>query len=507
MKTIINSIKAGCISVFAHALLFQNMYGQVTFNSTIDFNGGDESAQSIVVLSDGYMLIGGGWGYELGDYFDEKLKFTKIDLNGNVIWQNYFGDSAVNYFCEGQAGIITQDGNVLFSGSRQTPVESEMYLLKIDPATGDTVFFKRYHFDDHIYGLEVKEFSSGELLYSGWDSNDDYGFQFLKLKENGDTIWVKRYGTNNELNPTNFSIGANDTIFVINSDSPALPAGYHYRTIDSVGEVFSSSIFHSDYLFYGLKAQDGGLYGPGGYFPVPPFQSYVYKTDNSGEVIWRYESQVLFDTLLNGELYPGLAKELPNGDFIIMGYYASNNAANYVGIVSKVNSEGIPYWERYYTATPDHYSDRINDLALTADGGFIAAGAGFSEEVAEDQNFWVLKLDSMGCLVPGCDSMDIGIMELSFSNELLTVFPNPVHQNAIIEFTGNSAIDPSDLKMIVADISGKVIYMENISAMNTSGNAMSLRFGFDRKNIPNGVYMISILSNGTSIASTKILFD
>lgn len=214
-------------------------------------------------------------------------------------------------------------------------------------------FLKTYGFDDHIYGLQVKEFSDGNLLYSGWDSNDEYGFHFVKLSSEGEVIWIKRYGINNELNPTNFSISSNDSVYVINSDNITLPEGYHYRILDSAGIVTTSSTFHSDYLFYGLKSNDGGMFGPGAYFPSPPNQSFVFKTDKNGEVVWKYESQIDIDTLIHQELYPGLAKELPSGDFIVMGYFASNNGARYVGIVSKINSEGIPYWERYYTATED----------------------------------------------------------------------------------------------------------------------------------------------------------
>ncbi len=486
-------------------LAYNNLHSQITFNKTIDFSEGDDVGQSIIVLEDGYVLIGNGWGYEVGDYFDEKLKFTKIDLEGNVVWQNILGDSAVSYYCENQSGIFTQDGNILFSGPRQTLIESEMYLLKIDPSTGDTIFLKKYNFDDHIYGLQVKEFSNGNLLYSGWDSNDAFGFHFVKLTSNGDVIWVKRYGTNNELNPTNFSIGSNDTIYVINSDNPFLPPGYHYRILDSAGLVTSINTYHSDYLFYGLKSQDEGLFGPGAYFPSPPFQSYVYKTDKNGEVEWRYESKIDIDTLTHQELYPGLAKELPNGDFIIMGYYASNIGSRYVGIISKVNNEGIPYWERYYTATSDFFNDRINDLALTPDGGFIGVGAGFSEASSEDQNFWVIKFDSLGCLVPGCDTLDIGIMDITPSESNILIYPNPVFDEAIIQVSGIN--DFNSIKILITDITGREILQQSLSRQQIVDSNAAVRFGFSRENVISGIYLLSIYSNNQLVGTKQVIFN
>ena len=503
MKIIKRCLRTRVLLSLIIALIYNNLHGQITFNQTIDFSEGDDVGQSIIVLEDGYVLIGNGWGYEVGDYFDEKLKFTKIDLEGNVVWQNVLGESGVSYYCENQSGLITQDGNILFSGPRQTLIESEMYLLKIDPSTGDTVFLKNYNFDDHIYGLQVKEFSNGDLLYSGWDSNDTFGFHFVKLTSDGDIIWVKRYGTNNELNPTNFSIGSNDSIYVINSNNPFLPPGYHYRILDSSGVVTSINTYNTDYLFYGLKSQDQGVYGPGAYFPSPPFQSYVYKANKNGEVQWRYESQIDIDTLTHQELYPGLAKELPNGDFIIMGYYASNFGSRYVGIISKVNSEGISYWERYYTATTDFFNDRINDLALTPDDGFIGVGAGFSETPSEDQNFWVIKFDSLGCMVPGCDTLIIGVMEMPNTKSNILIYPNPVSDEAIIQVAGITSMN--SIRILITDMTGKPIFQESISNSQIVATNSIHRFGFSRRSISSGVYLLTIYNNNQTIGAKKIV--
>lgn len=505
MRNMIEFVRLRLLLSLIILFIINTLNGQITFNKTIDFNEGDEGVISLVVLEDGYVLIGNGWGYEAGEYFDEKLKFTKIDLEGNVVWQNVLGDSGVSYYCENQAAILTQDGNVLFSGPRQTLVESEMYLLKIDPSTGDTIFLKTYGFDDHIYGLQVKEFSNGNLLYSGWDSNDEYGFHFVKLNSEGEVIWIKRYGTNNELNPTNFSISSNDSVYVINSDNITLPEGYHYRILDSAGIITTSSTFHTDYLFYGLKSNDGGMFGPGAYFPNPPNQSFVFKTDKNGEVVWKYESQIDIDTLIHQELYPGLAKELPSGDFVVMGYFASNTGARYVGIVSKINSEGIPYWERYYTATEDFFDDRINDLALTPDGGFIGVGAGFSEIPSEDQNFWVIKFDSLGCLISGCDTLDIGIMDLKPNFSDVLIFPNPVHNEAIIQLSGLN--DVTEMELAISDLTGRTILRQSVPQSQLQHSGEAIRFGFSRKDLLSGIYLLSIYSEQQLITTKKIIIQ
>lgn len=64
-------------------LFFTNqIQAQATFNKTIDFSNGDDVGFGIVKLNDGYILIGNGWGYEIGEYFDEKLNMQKLILKG-----------------------------------------------------------------------------------------------------------------------------------------------------------------------------------------------------------------------------------------------------------------------------------------------------------------------------------------------------------------------------------------------------------------------------------------
>jgi len=180
------------LSIFC--LLFLNLvfkgylYNQVTFNNTIDFENGDETGFSIITLPDGYIVIGNGWGYESDEYFETKLKYAKLDLEGNVVWQKTIAHDGFSLYCEILSGIQTQDGNIVFGGSRQTDVESEMHLIKFNPDNGDTLLYKVYSYNDHIYGLQIREFSDGKLLMQGWDSNDDYAYNLLKLNANGELL-------------------------------------------------------------------------------------------------------------------------------------------------------------------------------------------------------------------------------------------------------------------------------------------------------------------------------
>ena len=72
----------------------------------------------------------------------------------------------------------------------------------------------------------------------------------------------------------------------------------------------------------------------------------------------------------------------------------------------------------------------LANVLPTADGGFIAAGAAYNPYNAGyppgySQDTWVVKVDSLGCIIPGCDA--VGVQEvLTNFTDALRVWPNPV---------------------------------------------------------------------------------
>ena len=401
------------------------LLGQATFNKTVDFSNGDEVGWSLVQVDDGYILIGGGWGFEIGDYFDEKIKFAKTDLDGNVVWENFIGEPSMHYFCGPQSGILTQDGNIVFCGSKLSAITYSAILIKFNPITGDTIFLKEFNFDDALKGLQVHELSDGNLIILATDENDAYGSILIKTTEGGEFIWQKRYGVAYENAATSFGIYS-DTICLINRNLFCTPEGYKIRTIDMEGALIQELMFDVSCPSMGFLSNQGGFYGVGVKFPIPPYQSFIYRTDLDGLMQWNYNTSFDMDTLEYQDLFPELVRELPNGDLVVGGYFASNYLGTYFGMISKINTYGEPYWERIYTSSIDVYNDsRLLDLEIGSDNEIVLLGSGFNENEIEDQNFWLLKLDSLGCLVPGCDTMGIQIFDLTIGNDKISAYPNP----------------------------------------------------------------------------------
>jgi len=489
-------------------LIFKGcLLAQTTFNKTFDFTNGIEQVYSVATVEDGFILLGSGWGNEIGEFFDVKLKYAKIDFEGNLLWQIFLGDTALNYFIYPKGSLLCHDGNVIFCGSLQTPTTSEIHLIKINSSSGDTIFYKVFSFDDYIYGAQIQELTDGTFITLGWDSNDTFAYILLKTTSDGQFIWEKRYGLTFEEHPTDFNI-VSDTIYVISGNSLCTTEGYRLRKIDVDGNIISTNIFVDDCVAYGLKSISDGYIGAGAYFPAPPYQTFTYKTDGDGNVLWHYETNIDMDTLEYEQLFPDIVKELPNGDMIVTGYFSSNYIGSYVGLVSKINNEGIPYWERHYTSTNDLYDDNIiYDVDFSNDGGFILVGSAFGEEELEGQNFWALKLDSMGCLIPGCDTLDIPIIELPFDQAGILIYPNPVHKEAIIQLTLDHYFNYKDLQIQITDIAGQMVRKIYISNSNIVIDDNTIRFSFQRELIPDGIYLLNIYSEGNILGCGKIILQ
>lgn len=467
------------------------LFAQATFSKTIDFSNGDEGGLGVTQKNDGYILIGAGWGFEIGDYFDQKLKFAKTDLEGNVIWTNFLGEPTIQLFCSPQAGIVTQDENIVFCGSRLTGVSYSVILVKFSPDTGDTIFYKRFAFDDQLKGFQVEELSDGNLLILAEDENDAYGSILIKTTSTGEFIWEKRYGNTNEIAAANFAI-INDTIYLISRNLFCIPEGYKIRVIDSDGIIIQEQSFDEGCPSMGILSNQEGFYGVGATFPVPPYQSYIYRTDVTGQIQWQFNTTLDLDTLEYEDLILDIVRELPNGDLVVGGYFASNYLGTYFGLISKVSLLGEAYWERIYTSSSDLYDDsRLVDIQIGSEGEIILVGAGFGESDMEDQNFWLLKLDSMGCLVPGCDTLSDAILEFFLDETAIIVYPNPTSTESIVQVT---LYEPTylnePLEILLMDISGGIIFKNKVHSFNIDGN--KIRFPFQCNNLMPGIYLIQI---------------
>lgn len=275
--------------------------------------------------------------------------------------------------------------------------------------------------------------------------------------------------------------------------------------LDTTGQVLWTQLYGSANDDYGRSidiAPDGAIYigGDTRNYPGPDKDDYVLKTDADGNYLWHVSPGTAYDDPSahvcalpdNGVLYVGAfidyeigsasysrlyarrytpggalvwdrkygptlfvqelksVKRVGDDDFITCGSVRSEEYPH--GVLLRFDGNGDSLWMRSYThpSTDTTWSDwnDLYDVIPTADGGFAACGYVLSY----GQDSWVIKVDSFGCLVPGCQQFD-NIAEQGIDLNVL-VYPNPTQGRVFISF--RSAMPPTG-EFTLRNSSGQVV--------------------------------------------------
>jgi hypothetical protein len=212
-----------------------------------------------------------------------------------------------------------------------------------------------------------------------------------------------------------------------------------------------------------------------------------------GHVTWSHQyGPPLFSTTF----FAG--KECLNGDIIACG--VSYDGGQHQGLLLRTTSNGDSLWMRHYAfhdSVIDQGSGRFWDVLPTADGGFIAAGVAYQPFNAPyppgySQDAWVVKVDSMGCIVPGCSG--VGITE-QFTNlgDALKLYPNPVHDqlHVGIHLPGNFATN-GPLTLTVTSLEGKLVLQQQLPPLLGRGAGGEGDVLLDVSSLTAGLYSLHL---------------
>ncbi|MCP4632990.1 MAG: T9SS type A sorting domain-containing protein [candidate division Zixibacteria bacterium] len=131
--------------------------------------GGDDSdaATGIDVTEDGGFIICGGT--ESYGHGERDLWLIKTDSEGNTIWSKTLGGSQQD---EGYFAFQTSDGGYVASGQTYSfgAGESDIYLIRLDP-NGDTLWTRTYGGNDEEWGGNLVQCDDGNFLLVGFSGS------------------------------------------------------------------------------------------------------------------------------------------------------------------------------------------------------------------------------------------------------------------------------------------------------------------------------------------------
>jgi Secretion system C-terminal sorting domain len=378
----------------------------------------------------------------------DSLFLFRFDGNGDTLWTKFI-DADTTFLMRGTA--VTTTGDVLLAGLHEYPEEAYVYHLD---SAGNV---KGYHGYAGFDGEDVVDGKDGKWYVCGLgNQTNNYGRGVVVRSDtNGTELWRRTL-------------------------TDAAPGWYK-----SVIALHDSSI-----LCLGVGSPDQQAYGN---FAL------AIKYDPTGNMVWRrdlYESE--------SPSWPSwfhAGYEAADRTLVLAGWYRSF-AQRDQGLIVKLTADGDTVWHRFYSHYPGaaYGKDQIFwDVKPTSDGGMVLTGETNSDAYPYAQ-LWLLKLDSLGCLVPGCGS--VGVEEYTdLFNGKLNVSPNPASDRISIALDLTEGVEVSgQLRAVLLDASGRLALEQPVQQ-----NLNQLRTTVDVGALPAGTYYVHVRDAKRWLAGSKLV--
>jgi hypothetical protein len=462
-----------------------------TFNNRLSFElGSREEGFSCYELDGKYIFAGG--------YFDS-ANFIRggmfaLDVNGEVIeYSTFFNDTSVYFISGASGGDFSEDFMIAGGSYRGILDEFGKGIIIGFNTSGDTLFSYSYAHDN-----EDVIFYKGLIVEDGYlgcgivdDSTDLVPGILVKFDLEGNFLWRQDYAPQNNLSVFLYSAdqtpdggyllggsrisGENNDHLVIKTDSLG---NEEWRKVEGNqyqnGTAMVANTNDGNYIFCGWNS------------PNTTYNSYpqVTKLDQDGEIIWtnNYGS-------LGVMKYAFSMKLLDDGGFVFCG--SDRLQGILYGQIRKIDADGNEIWYRRYTHT-DGIDCWFNDVTPTSDGGYILTGLlGGDQDLGIEQDMWAMKVDSFGCLVPGCQFVHVD----ENNPAALSVYPNPC-DDFINVYVESLNLDQCELQLY--DTQGKLV---RNAAVNNSGSTWII----ESSTLPEGLYVLQLHAGGRMVASERVV--
>jgi len=442
-------------------------------------------ADGIIEQRDGYVLCGAT--VDTIDFWMRRIPLIKISFGGEILWNKDFGDSECDYYTgrPGSFKYLNNRSKYFISGTKNlwNPQNYAVgYLMAFD-TTFDTIYTRTYNLNldqipDTNANFEQMDICENSDLVFGGSMNGSH-LLLWRTDSSGNTKWYKtfHYGTYTlctgysviQTSDKGFALGG----FMYTIGQPETGNSVIVKT-DSLGNQEWVKFLGGPYLDNTAMlslAPDGNIimgtaYGESMTGDIPKSRIYIAKLDNSGNIIWEYKygPNLYFNFLLN-------IRTLENGSIIASG--SCTEVSIYYGWILKVDMDGDSLWlrrERYFEGENSlHY---LYDIIPTSDNGFLTCGDAIP--ISPDtgiRSAWVMKLDSLGCDTPGCDTT-VGIEEdktvrlYDDKTEGFDISPNPARDWIALNLPDNVA--PGAMELAIYNIYGQEVLKRQAFPQNRS---------------------------------------
>lgn len=500
------------LSLSIYSLFSQNIY----VNRQYDFSNNNAAVLFGGILIDNDTFIVNGILTENDHPYKRKSFFTKLDSSGNTIQHTLIDSSDITYFWTYPKTITkAKDGGYFCSGlfDNSNADWNKGSLVKVNHNL-DTLWIRRYSPDSSISGRVIVvanyELDNGNILLvcelRKFDNDmnvieenmlliltDSLGIE-MKRKEWGvayspelpkgflSSPWgLLAYGGNAWFASDNNKGGG----YILNIDSLCnIQDTFICSRLDSVIWINSLALTSdSNLIACGIMTrlhpvtQEWSCLDYIAKYSPPPYQQ-----------LWQIRFQLADCEYSRFEK----AVPTPDGGAVVCGGDYTLPVGNAKGWMIKVSKDGQIIWDRRHTLITggEHH---FVDMVRNADGGFTLAGYIYSNGGAIGTYGWLVRTDSFGCVVPGCQSVGIEVAE-NIAYKML-ISPNPT-----TDFLNVYIAQKPDFKGLLRlyDTNGKVVMSGEVSGENTT-------YIFPVRGLASGMYYLEMSAEGSILQMEKVV--
>jgi hypothetical protein len=399
MLKALNMIFAAVLLLFLVGPEFaQSVYGASVDTAWVKrYNGGANSADggsAIAVDHSGHVYVA---GFTTSSGTSEDYLTIKYDSNGDTAWVRKYNGTA-NLWDRTSAMVIDDSGYVYVTGySYGSGTLSDYLTIKYRP-NGDTAWVRRYGSISYDFASAIAVDDSGYVYVTGYipgaSSNRDYAT--VKYRPNGDTVWVREYSGpgNSEDWPLAIAVDSSGNVYVTGR-STGSGTGFDYATVkyepngDTAWVRRYNGPGNQGDVATAITVDDSGYVYVTGYsrdsVTSNDFATIKYKPNGDTAWVRRYNGPYNQVDDANAIAVDG------SGSVYVIGFSMEPGPSYYVTI--KYSSNGDTLWLRKYQG-PGYSSDEA--LALAMDGSGNAYVTGYSYGSGHSQDYATIKYDSNG---------------------------------------------------------------------------------------------------------------
>jgi hypothetical protein len=461
-------MKKICLVVFSLLLYFM-VQGQTYFNRNYDFQGLPNYGIRHLILEDSTIFLPSTY-YTLTD--SGRIHYMFLNSVGDTLTTKkvsliytYFGlTSASPVFDE-------TDSSIIFSClTNDTTNNPNAYLSKLS-STGDTLWTKIIGGTGYDCFHTILTDTSGYYFIGLTNSfgAGSYDVWFVKTDRNGNVLQNTAIGNaaSNQAISACWSGDGNimitgsqnydDFLMKVNTTG-ILHWQVNYQT--GMGQCFistdSSTHFYLASSFINQSNIENLL---------------IRKVDSVGAIIWeRFLTSPLINT---ASVSPIIIA--PDGRLYLATSYSINNLVK--GILWCFAPNGDSLWSVTYESTPglDAY---FYHLSPFPGGGFLMSG--FADSPTQYNNAWLVRVDSNGCLIPGCLTSVEELEQVGSGG--LQLMPNPANERETIILPEQE----TGAVIQVYDVAGKLLQEQTLISQRN--------FVIDCSVWHNGMYFVNVVT-------------